>query len=174
MPEPEPVKYLLAATFRHEDVLKQSISTFEEQFGNIDYQCEVFKFDHTSYYAQEMGLNLMKQFFSFTQLNKKDNLVEWKLFSIKLEQAFAQSGKRQINLDPSYLELAKIVVASTKNFDHRIYLGKGIYGDVQLRYRGGQFVANDWTYADYQSPAMKRFFHKIRNVYYRQLKCLNE
>ncbi len=168
--EPELVKYIIAITFNNEEILHKTIGDFEKRFSKIDYNAPAFKFIHTNYYEKEMGSNLVKQFFSFKELGKKDDLIYFKLFSVELENKFACEKRRQVNIDPAYLELAKLVVASTKNFDHRIYLGQGIYGDVQLRYRNRQFVTNDWTYPDYFSPISLNFFKKVRNIYFQQLK----
>ena len=119
-----------------------------------------------------MGPQLTKKFFSFQTLVGMEFLVERKLFTISLEKKYALNGNRRVNIDPGYLELAKVVVATTKNFDHRVYLGRGIYGDVQLRYRGGKFVSNDWTYPDYRSPIFVQFIEAVREIYSNQLKQL--
>ncbi|MFQ5751617.1 MAG: DUF4416 family protein [bacterium] len=170
--ESEPVKYITAITFNNTEVLKLTIAALENQYSRVDVKSPPFKFDHTQYYKKEMGSQLMKQFFSFVNLDKKENLVHWKLFALELENQYAIAGKRQVNIDPAYLELAKLVVSSSKNFDHRIYLGQGIYGDVQLRYRNRQFVTNDWTYPDYCSAIVINFVKKVRNIYFQQLKQL--
>ncbi len=78
--------------------------------------------------------------------------------------------KRKINVDTSYLELAKLVVASTKNFAHRIYLGQGIYGDLQLRFSKNEFIPNEWTFPDYKSESSIQFFKNVRTTYFAQLK----
>jgi len=164
-----PVKFLFAATFRDAELLADAVSTIVSEVGEIDHKSAVFLFDHTQYYAQEMGQNLSKQFMSFRTLRPFEFLVDLKHILIKLEEHYSTAGNRGVNLDPAYMELGKLVVASTKNFDHRIYLGEGIYGDVQLRYRKGTFVDNPWTYPDYKSAAANAFFHQVRETYYHQL-----
>ncbi|MCH7754248.1 DUF4416 family protein [candidate division KSB1 bacterium] len=64
---------------------------------------------------------------------------------------------------------AKLVVASAKNFAHRIYLGRGIYGDLQLRYCQGAFVENECPYPDYKSEPILQFLEKTRKTYFNQL-----
>jgi hypothetical protein len=81
-----------------------------------------------------------------------------------------KQNRRIVNIDPAYLELGKLIVASTKNFDHRVYLDKGIYADVQLRYHGGGFIANDWTYPDYRDQKIIDFFTQIRTSYLNELR----
>lgn len=117
-----------------------------------------------------MGRGLKKQFLSLEQLRPYEYLCELKSYFLTLEGRYAVQGKRRINLDPAYLELSKLVVASTKNFDHRIYIGDGIFGDVQLRFRHGRFVANDWTYPDYKTPEALQYFRQVRTRYAQQLK----
>jgi hypothetical protein len=117
-----------------------------------------------------MGANLSKQFMSFQPIHSIAAIVERKLFAIRLETQFAIDGKRRVNIDPAYLELGKLVVSTTKNYDHRIHLGNGIYGDVQLRFREGKFVANDWTYPDYRSQIFIDFINDVRRIYFNQLK----
>lgn len=167
------MKYISAITFHDELLLLQAISFLNQEFGDTDCETPVFNFDFSTYYEKEMGSQLSKKFISFRPLCKIDLLSNRKLFAIKLEKEFAVDGKRQVNVDPAYLELGKLVVATTKNYDHRIYLGNGIYGDVQLRYRGGKFVVNDWTYPDYRSPIFFEFIKEVRNNYFNQLRKLD-
>ncbi|HET9942723.1 MAG TPA: DUF4416 family protein, partial [Terriglobia bacterium] len=94
-----------------------------------------------------------------------------------LEETFAADGasvKRPVNLDPGYLENSKIVLASTKNFYHRIYLGRGIFGEVTMHFRNGAFEFFQWTYPDYKSPEYQAFFMELRTLYRNQLRqrCL--
>ena len=117
-----------------------------------------------------MGPDLCKTFICFEKLFAIDCFVDYKLLSLQLESRFMRAEKRTVNIDPGYLELAKLVLASTKNFDHRVYLAKGIYADVQLRYHGGGFVANVWTYPDYKEEYVVNFFTKIRTTYLDELR----
>lgn len=160
-------------TFCEEQILEESEALLKKQFGACDLATAIFAFDHSNYYENEMGADLSKKFLSFQPLAPIELLIQRKLFAIELEKKFSVNGKRRVNIDPAYLELAKLVVATTKNFDHRIYLGSGIYGDVQLRYRGGKFVANDWTYPDYRSPIVLNFITEARRIYFNQLKTLS-
>lgn len=168
-----PVKFLAAVTFNNDEILRLTKKDLEIQFGKIDLESRPFAFNHTNYYEKEMGPNLMKQFFSFEKLNKRENLVDFKLYSMDLERKYSREGRRQINIDPCYLELSKLVVSSTKNFDHRIYIGQGIFADVQLRFRKGKFVTNDWTYPDYRSETVINFLLKVREYYFKKLKVLS-
>lgn len=166
------VKLIVAVTFSDERALQSGLAHLQAAFGEIDHRCAPFVFDHSDYYREEMGEELHKQFFSFTELIEREQLIDIKQESIKTEHMFSQNHQRRINIDPGYLELAKLVVASTKNYTHRIFLGNGIYGDVQLMYKGGCFVFNEWTYPDYRSRSVLAFMEKVRSVYYDQLKAM--
>ncbi len=165
-----PVKYLTAITFKDSKRLVEATAALESQYGEIDHVSPVYMFDYSNYYEDEMGSGLQKQLVSFRDLQKIEDFVKLKFFNMELEFEYSRAGKRQVNIDPAYLELAKLVVATTKNYDHRVYLGHGIYADVQLRFRNDQFVANDWTYRDYQSPVVLDFLKIVRATYFRQLK----
>ncbi|MFQ5705909.1 MAG: DUF4416 family protein [bacterium] len=166
------VKYIAALMFSKDELNREAKHNLETQFGEIDQESPAFRFTHTEYYAKEMGPDLMKQFVSFKKLKEREELVSLKLYAMGLEDQFAKAGQRQVNIDPAYLELAKLVVASRKNFDHRIYLGKGVFADLQLRYRHGQFVALEWTYPDYQSEIVLTFLQRVRARYYDELNCV--
>ena len=96
-----------------------------------------------------------------------------KLYTNRLEKRFSQNKKgpsRQINLDPGYICAAKLVLATCKDYAHRLYLGEGIYAEATLRFENGTFRAWPWTYPDYQTPEYTRIFQHIRTLYLKQLK----
>jgi|GEM_PF-46830 len=140
------------------------------EFGNILEASPVFPFNYSEYYTAEMGGNLQKVFFLLARLIDPAAVVEWKLRAQEVESRYTENGKRKINFDPGYLDASKLVLATTKNYDHRIYLGRGIYGDVQLRFRFQQFHFNEWTYPDYRQPEHITFFEKARLKYFDLLK----
>lgn len=168
--EAEKVKFIVALTFSNPDVCEDARAKLIASYGAIDVESRVFPFDHTDYYRKEMGEGLRKQFFAFKWLCAIDCFIELKLLSLRLETEYAYESSRTVNIDPGYLELSKLVLASTKNFDHRIHIEKGIYGDIQLRFRKGQFVPFDWTYTDYKSELAFDFFLTVRKIYASQLK----
>ncbi|MFH1062987.1 MAG: DUF4416 family protein [Candidatus Omnitrophota bacterium] len=133
-------------------------------FGKIDYTSEILEFDSTRYYAREMGIGLKRQFLSFSGLIKPEALASIKLKTNKIEEKFFScQGKRYVNIDPGYLSVSKLVLATTKDHQHRIYLDKGIFAEVTLRYRGKTFCPWAWTYADYCKVEYINIFNFIRN-----------
>lgn len=162
------VKLFTAVTFNNNDVYEQIKSILEENFGVIDTLSAIYDFTYTQYYAKEMGVSLQKQFLGFEKLIRPESLPDIKLMTNEIEQKFSRENKRQVNIDPGYLTGAKVVLATTKNFDHRIYLGKGIYGDVHLRYRGNKFHINEWTYPDYRGMIVLDFLARLRKKYMKE------
>lgn len=130
------------------------------------------EFNYTHYYDEEMGEKIRRQFISFAPLISPDQLPAIKLLTNKIEQSLAFEDKRQVNIDPGYLNLAKIILVTTKDYSHRLYLGQGIYGEVTLTYSKGKFNSFPWTYPDYQSQIYHQFFSEIRVIYAKQLQGL--
>ncbi len=139
-------------------------------YGPVDHISPLWPFDFTSYYAEESGEGLLRQFLSFAELIDPGKLAEIKLRTNQLEQEHASGGRRQINLDPGYVDLSKLVLATTKNHQHRIYLGRGIYAEVTLRYTRKSFRPWEWTYPDYRTNHYVEFFNQVRETYLEQLR----
>jgi len=110
-----------------------------------------------------------RRFVTFTELIDPGELVELKLHTNALEQELAVEGKRRVNLDPGYVSLAKLVLATTKNQWHRIYLAQGIYAEVTLSYQHGAWQPQPWTYPDYASPGYLDLLAGVRRRYKTQL-----
>ncbi len=135
------------------------------KFGRIDFESSVLDFNCTNYYLQEMGEGLKKKFISFSKLISMGELYQIKLYANRLESKFLNASNRKINIDPGYLDKAKLVLASTKDYAHRIYLRKGIFADLTLSYKGNSFTPNDWSYPDYRSKEYIDIFNQIRALY---------
>ncbi len=165
-----PVKLIAAITFAPGIDLPEVKKKLGEIFSPIDLEGPLYAFTFTDYYQPEMGAGLTKQMVSFRELIPVEQLPDIKIATNQLEARYARTGKRRVNIDPGYLTAAKLVLATTKDYDHRIYLGRGIFGDVHLRYRKGHFQVNEWTYPDYRQPEVLHFFEQVREVYLHQLK----
>ncbi len=120
-----------------------------------------------------MGAGLKKQFFSFRSLGSPEQLNDRKRRALELEKKVLKGRSESSKHRSGVLGVAKLVVASAKNFAHRIYLGRGICGDLQLRYCQRGFVENEWSYPDYKSEPILQFLEKIRKTYFKQLKKLS-
>ncbi|MDZ7344216.1 MAG: phosphoribosylformylglycinamidine cyclo-ligase [candidate division KSB1 bacterium] len=167
---PPPAALFIAVLFSPKTSGDEVRAMVTQEFGDIVLQSPIYLFKHSDYYTNEMGENLQKTFLLLDRLIDPATLVEWKRRAQAIEAKYAIAGKRTINLDPGYLDAAKLVLATSKNYDHRIYLGRGIYGDVQLRFRFQKFQVNDWTYPDYRQPEHIAFFEQARLKYFEMLK----
>jgi hypothetical protein len=141
-------------------------------YGTIDHESPLIPFDFTDYYTAEMGDIIDRVFFSFERLIEADQLAGIKRTTNDIEAEFASNGNRPVNLDPGYIEHAKVILASTKNFYHRIYLERGIFAEVTMHFRNNTFQFFPWTYPDYQSRDYQEFFLRIRHIYRSQLKTM--
>ena len=168
--EPAPVKLIASLLTGDLDLLPQVRVALADAFGPIDQESEILLFDHTDYYAAELGPALRRQFVTFERLISPDDLPAVKRQTNELEQELAQEGRRRVNIDPGYVSLSKLVLATTKDHAHRLYLGQGIYGEVTLAYQQGRFRPWPWTYADYASDHYCSFFMEIRKRYKAQIR----
>ena len=163
---PDPAGLICAILAVDEEALVRGKERMAQRFAEVILESETFSFTYTTYYAREMGTGLIKQFVGFQELVQKDRLAQIKLETIRMEGELGKNSpeglKRKVNLDPGYLTLAKVVLATTKNRDHRIYLTEGIFAEITLRYVRGRFKPQEWTYPDYQSEQAMRFFRQMR------------
>lgn len=169
---PKPVKLIVSAMAPGEGLLQAAREAVVAQWGAIDVESELLSFDHTAYYAREMGPHLVRRIWAFEALIAPEALPSIKVESNQIETRWAVDGKRQVNLDPGYVSLAKLVLATTKNHGHRIYLDQGIYAEVTLQYRDKAFRPWPWTYPDYGTPHYCALFDSIRQRYLEQLRSV--
>jgi hypothetical protein len=166
--EPLPVKLIASMFTTDTGLLEEAKVRLSQEFGPVDYESELLPFDHTDYYTPEFGEDLKRKFVAFEELIHPGRLAEIKLRTNALEIEWAAEGKRRINIDPGYVSHSKLVLATTKDYAHRIYLGQGIYAEVTLHFRGGTFQPWPWTYPDYASSALIAIFNQIRGLYVKQ------
>ena len=169
--EVQRVKSVCGITFAQSVELEGILDAIAGIIGKVEQRCEVFEFDHTGYYAEEMGDGLRKVFASFQGLIHPGRLSEMKKKTTnELEAVWSEHERRKVNLDPGYVTMAKVVMASAKDFAHRVYIGDGIYGDVQLQYRDHGFRVQPWTFPDYQTQIALSFFEDVRKALYEEVK----
>ncbi len=164
-----PVKLISGFIFKDVSCVKKAQEILSRRWGKIDFESAVLAFGHTDYYEKEFGTDLKRKFISFRNLILPRELSEIKIATNKIEKILSHQGKRTINIDPGYLELAKLVLASTKDYKHRIYLNKGIYAEVTLIYQGKTFQPWECTYPDYKTPEYIAIFNRIREIYRGQI-----
>lgn len=167
--EHRPVKLIVGMFTAQETLFDTARMELAKAYGPVDHTSPVWPFDFTTYYAEEFGEDLLRQFITFSELIDPSTLPEIKLMTNGLEQSFAVQGRRQINVDPGYIDLSKLVLATTKNHQHRVYLGQGIYAEVTLRFTRQSFRPWEWTYPDYRTDHYVEFFNHARQTYLEQL-----
>ena len=163
---PAPVLLLLAASSRYDAALQWASQQFANTYGPIAFSSPPFDFTETDYYAATMGAGLKKQFSTFEPLVDPSALAEIKCQTNDWEAEYAALGRhpepRPLNLDPGYLTPAKLVLASTKDHAHRIYLNRGIFAEITLVFRQRKWQPLEWTYPDYRRDDYHRFFTQCR------------
>jgi hypothetical protein len=176
--EPKPVKRIVGILAGDERCLTAARDSLESALGEIDLASDIWPFDQTDYYAGQIGPRILRQFVSFAMLIDPGELADLKHRTNALEQQLAQSlalpFPRPVNLDPGIIEPSKLVLATTKNYSHRIYIGKKMYAEVTLVFAKGSWRPALYTYPDYRQPAYLDFFTKVRGRLLEQLRMQGE
>ena len=123
--------------------------------------------EETRFYERTMGTGLRKAFLAFERLIDPTTVADLKLQTSEWEQTYRTlvdvPEERPLNLDPGYLTEAKLVLASTKDRDHRIYLSQGVFAEITLAFHAGRWTTRPWTYPDYQRADYHEFFEQCRS-----------
>lgn len=162
--EPEKVALFIATLYSKNEYFEKAFKILTEEFGNTLFLSQPYKWDYSTYYNKELGSRILRRFIFFEKLINPGLLPDIKIETNKIEEKLSIEGRRQINLDPGYMTLSKIVLASTKNYAHRLYLDKGIYGEVTLIYRDKTYKPHIFTYKDYQDKACLDIFMEVRKI----------
>ena len=161
-----PVLLVTAAFSRYGAALDWAEAMLQMAWGPIVLESPRFDHRETTYYESTMGPDLRKVFFAFEQLVDPATLAERKLQAIAWEDEYRRQlnhpESRPLNIDPGYITEAKLVLASTKDRDHRIYLSQGIFAEVTLHFQRGAWASRPWTYPDYQRADYHEFFSRCR------------
>ncbi|MDR0956672.1 MAG: DUF4416 family protein [Endomicrobium sp.] len=156
------VKLFCGIIFSNEEIKQKSLIKLKEKFGGIDLISNIIPFDFSDYYNLEMGGNLKRFWISFKDLISAADIAGIKVFTNSIEINFTINNNRQINIDPGYVTPANVILTTTKNYSHRIYLDKGIYAEVTTIYKKSRYIKLPWTYSDYLSKSAIDFFLKVR------------
>jgi len=184
--DPKPVKLIIGILAANETALAAAVKAISKSFGVIDLTSDVWPFTQTDYYKDELGSNALRQFVTIEKLIDPGKLAQIKHDTNSLEQQLAEKLggvnparreascglqlPRPVNLDPGFIEPSKLILASTKNFSHRIYIGNKMFAEVTLMYEKGSWRNFDYTFPDYREPRYHGFLTKIRSRLLEQLK----
>jgi len=167
---PKPAKLVIGFFLKEKDLVVPVVEALTEKFGPVDIVSSWLPFNFTTYYEPEMGKPLFRRMLAFETLIKQSALSEIKRITNDLERAYLKNSKRMVNLDPGYLLRERFVLATGKNYSHRIYIGQRIYADLTLIYSKGRFIKLPWTYPDYAEQNMLIYLERVRNKYVIDLK----
>jgi hypothetical protein len=168
--EPQSAKLFMSLMASEHDIFHQGLQDLCSIFGEADTISERFPFDFTEYYSREMGKPLFRHFITFERLISIPTLPDIKRATNHLEEKYATlNGNRRINIDPGYICLEHVILATTKGYTHRPYLRDGIYADLTLIYRNKSFQSLEWTYPDYRQEDVIILFNQFRKKYFEDL-----
>ena len=159
--EATPAKLFMAVMHRPEFDPTSLLAQLAKRYGTVDSRGAPYGFG-SSYYEREMGAGLVKFLVSFAPLVRQERLAGVKRETNTLEEGRADARGRVCNLDPGIITHYSVILATTKGYAHRIYLGAGIYAEPTLLFRRGALDALPWSYPDYQTPAAHGFFREAR------------
>ncbi len=172
--EPGQVKLIIGALAADENCLKKVVEAIEAEFGDIDLVSDTWPFTQTDYYKEQTGDNILKQFVSIEELIDPGELADIKHRTNAIEKQLADELavglSRPVNLDPGIIEPSKLILATTKNYSHRIYIGKKMYAEVTLIFDNAKWQTMPYTYPDYTQKCYHDFFSKVRKKLLEQLK----
>jgi hypothetical protein len=169
--EPQPAKLFMSLIASEHVIFHQGLQNLCSLFGEADTISERFPFNLTDYYTQEMGKPLFRHFITFECLIPISALPDIKQTTNHLEEKYAGlNGNRRINIDPGYICLEHVILATTKAYTHRPYLRNGIYADLTLIFRNKSFRPLEWTYPDYRQSGVIALFNEFRKKYLEDLR----
>jgi hypothetical protein len=164
------VKLIAGLLASSDDLLGEARQVLSGSFGPLDACSAPSTWDFSSYYRDEMGDVIRRQFVSFEKLTAPDKLAELKQITNVMEEAWRTESGRRVNIDPGYIAATKLVLASTKDAAHRVYLSGGIYAEATLHFSNGSFRPYLYSYRDYAAPEAVAFFNAVRASYLAQLR----
>ena len=169
-----PAKALIGVLFQKDEIYQQFLRHLETIEVEIELESEIYKFDSTDYYQDEMGSGLYRIFLSIKGLYPVEQSLSLKNETNSWENKWKEAGKRTLNLDPGYLDLHKVVLLSGKEGPQKIYLGDGIWADLNLIRKAGRFEALPWTFPDLRESRYHSFFERVRENLKLDLKSIRK
>lgn len=163
----EKEKLIIGVIYHEGEILEKAMNILTEEFGEIDDVSEEFSFskEFSTYYDDEIGGEGLRRIYSFKRLVDPSRQADIKTRTNEIEAKFSIDGKRQINLDPGFINHGRLLLATTKETGFRIPLKDGIYTELTLFWARGGWQKLPWTYRDYQSERVQKFITEVRRKY---------
>lgn len=171
--KPQPVKLLAGLLYSGSETAALAKRLAENAFGRVDYESPEIDFSQTDYYREEMGPCLKRRFYSFEKPVDPAAAYASKLKTNAIEARLSKRGRRTVNIDPGILSLSRLILFTTKDYSHRIYMGRGIFAEITLIFEKDGFRALPWTYPDYRQASYSGVFRQIRGILKDQLRERN-
>jgi hypothetical protein len=169
--EPKAAKLFMSLIVSEDEILQRGVKDLCSDFGEADFTSDQLPFHFTDYYTREMGKGLFRRFITFKDLISIPRLPDIKRATNRMEEKYADpAGNRRVNIDPGYICLEHVILATTKGYAHRPYLRDGIYADLTLIYRHRSYQPLEWTYPDYRQEEVIGLFNQFRKKYVEDLK----
>ena len=162
---PAPAILLFSVIYRAEEDFERALRSITDRIGEVACISDPFPFDRTEYYRREMGAPLFRRFVTANDPVMRDELPAVKGWAETIENELSVGGKRTVNIDPGLLADENVVLATGKNYSHRIYLRDGVFADLTLVFEKGEYRPLPWTYPDYASPEIRTFLGGLRSRY---------
>ena len=167
--KPPPGRLIVSIIYSSMDALADGLKALERRFGRVQFETVEIACSDSVTYAEEMGDRLQRRLFSFERLFSRDALPEIKNACHKIEPQFADAVGdfifRTVNLDPGILTPDNLLMASHREYNHRVYLRDGVFAQVELIWSQGQYMRLPWTNADFCDGEAVEFFHRIRETF---------
>jgi hypothetical protein len=158
-------KLFFSIIFKNEDAASKACLAISQRWGDIDFKTDPLPFCHTKYYEKEFGPDLSRIFISLSKSICRKEIVDMKIWTDNFEKETAVQGLRIVNIDPGYVCLEQVILATGKNYTHRMYLDEGVFADLTLVYEKGSFRTLPWTYPDYAEASTIEIFNKLRMTF---------
>lgn len=166
-PSPE-VKLIAGLLWGQAGPVDEALRRLTGLFGPMDLLGDPWEFTYSRYYRDEMGEAVQRRFVAFERPVPAGDLAAIKVRTNALEQELAVDGKRAVNMDPGYVDLSKMVLATTKDGNYRVYMSEGIFGQSTLYFEKGSYHGWPWTYPDYRDERTIAFFNDVRKKFQQQ------
>jgi hypothetical protein len=160
--QPEPAILFTGLLYQKAEYLTLAKESLNRLFGDVFLETTPLPWDYSDYYMDELGSPIARVFLFFKNPFKQEGLPDIKIITNDLENQLSTEKRRNINIDPGYLTLSKVVLASTKNYSHRISMGRGIYAEVTLLFQDGCYRPHLFTYRDYATETYRKIFARAR------------
>lgn len=169
---PKPVKLIAGLLASSDALLLEAHAALSRHWGPVEALSSPVTWDVSTYYRAEMGDAVLRQFISFEQLMAPGKLAAIKQITNDIENTWRSQTGRHVNVDPGYIATTKLVLASTKDAAHRVYLSGGIYAEATLHFSNGSFQPYPYSYRDYAAGDAVAFFNAVRARYLAQLRTV--